>query len=418
MGTMRPSVALLSGGLAALFSAAPLAAQQQHDPYPSTLQFGTGLINIPVAWVSPTNADVFVQTSGKRLPSFPDISKQSVPSLFNTNLSIDTHWRGIFSVGASLYSQNPEYGFFGQVRLLKDQGFLPSVALGARNIGKFKCEERFLIGHDVHLQADSTYVDKCGYNGFSTAPTLYGVATKEFALQSVMGRMPSAMMSLTLGWGNGLFSDDGGYGKDYNDKGTIAKGLFLGGRVTAHPTLNTTLQVLAENDGWDWNAGIVGDWRGITLGVYGTELEEGGRSLTKPGRLIYNYTKFNLSLGYSGNLIDISRGVILRTRITDLTREQQRLKYEIAARERRIAGLEVALRKAQAGELAEMQKRRQQLENELNAEREEIRKANERLQQIQQGKNPPPSSPSTTPPSTSPSTTPSPTPEPTLTPSR
>ena len=64
MGTMRPSVALLSGGLAALVLAAPLAAQQQHDPYPSTLQFGTGLINIPVAWVSPTIADVFVQTSG------------------------------------------------------------------------------------------------------------------------------------------------------------------------------------------------------------------------------------------------------------------------------------------------------------------------------------------------------------------
>jgi hypothetical protein len=52
-----------------------------------------------------------------------------------------------------------------------------------------------------------------------------------------------------------------------------------------------------------------------------------------------------------------------------------------------------------------MQRRREQLESDLNAEREEIRKANERLRQIQEGRTPgsttPP--PTTTPP---PSTTP------------
>ena len=82
-----------------------------------------------------------------------------------------------------------------------------------------------------------------------------------------------------------------------------------------HPTLNTTIQWLVEDDGWDVNLGVVGDWRGISLGVYGTELEEGGKQKGAPGFNVYNYAKFNVTLGYSGNIIDISRGVIRRSRI-------------------------------------------------------------------------------------------------------
>jgi hypothetical protein len=410
MGTMWPRVARLSGAIAALFvAAAPVGAQpgqQQQDPYPATLQFGTGLINIPVAWVSPVSGDVWVQTSGKTIPSFPDQDKIGLATRFNTNISMDTHWMNRFSVGVSAYSQNPEWGFFGQVLLLRDDplGFLPGVALGARNVGPYDCEERLLIGHDIGLQADSTYDQFCGYEGFNTSPTLYGVATKSVGFGRAAGGIPSTQMSFSVGYGNGLFSDDGDLGDDYNLKGTIASGLFLGTSATFHPSLNSTLHVMVENDGWDWNAGGVFDYRGITVGIYGTELEEGSRDEAegKPGRLIWNYRKLNLSLGYSGNIFDVARGVILRTRITDLTREQQRLRYEIAARERRIQGLEVALRRAQAGELAEMDRRRQELEQELNEEREQIRRANERLREIEQGRTPgtTPSAPPSTPPST------------------
>ena len=65
--------------------------------------------------------------------------------------------------------------------------------------------------------------------------------------------------------------------------------------------------------------------------------------------------------------------MILRTRITALAREEQRLRYEIRNRERRIQVLEVALRRAQAGELADIEKRRRELESEVSAEREAIR---------------------------------------------
>jgi hypothetical protein len=76
-----------------------------------------------------------------------------------------------------------------------------------------------------------------------------------------------------------------------------------------------------------------------------------------------------------------------------LTREQQRLNAEIVARGRRIAGLEVALRKAQAGELAGMAARRAELEKSVQEERDAIQRAEERLRQIQQN----PSAPATPP---------------------
>jgi hypothetical protein len=401
MRTMRSSGALVRLALVGAAAVAPAAAAQQRDPYGATLHFGTGLINIPVAWVSPNNADVWLQTSGKTITYAPGLN---FSSRWNTNISLDTHWFGRLSVGASAYSQNPEWGFFAQALLLRqgDLPFLPSVAVGVRNLGKYDHEERFLIGHDIALEGDQ-YEEEIAViaENFDTAPTLYAVATQAFALGS-------ASASLSVGYGNGLFKDDGDLGDNYNKGGTIAEGLFLGGRAVFHPSLNTTLTLLAENDAWDWNAGLLFDWRGISLGVYGTELEEGGKDRDEcPDPLlceVYNYAKLNVSVGYSGNLVDISRGVILRTRITDLEREAQRLRAEVASRERRIQGLETALRQAQAGELAEIERRRQQLETQIQEEREAIRRATERLEQLERGQRPPPATPpATNPPAASPS---------------
>ena len=394
MRMMPPGgTAMVGGALVAAMALPSALCAQQRDPYPATLQFGTGLINIPTAWVSPDNSDIWIQTSGKVIEHFVEPSEMNVSTRWNSNLSIDTHWLERFSIGVSAYSQNPEWGFFGQALLIKPGQFanVPSLAIGVRNVGKYDHEDRLLVGHDIVLDpTDSTYNESEGplYQGFSTSPTIYGVATQEF------GFAESWTGSLSLGYGNGIFSDDGGLGDDYNLKGQIAEGLFFGGRLVAHPSLNTTITVLAENDGWDWNAGLIGDWRGITLGIYGTELEEGSRNPSKCDNeglcRVYNYAKLNVSLGYSGNIIDISRGVLLRSRISELEREQQRLRSEIASRERRITGLETALRRAQAGELAEIARRRQEMEQQIEEEREAIRRATERLEQLERQRQPPP----------------------------
>jgi uncharacterized coiled-coil protein SlyX len=409
MRTMRAGAAWIAAAVVASISGATsIGAQQGNDPYPATLHYGTGLINTPVAWVSPTSGDGWFNISGKRIQYY-GAAKASFATQFNTNVALDTHWAGRFSLGVSAYSQNPEWGLFGQALLLRDNqvGFLPGLAVGVRNVGKYKHEERFLIGHDIRLNPTTGEYEEVVLNeNFKTSPSFYGVATKEFSLSSVSARLPATMMSFSVGYGNGLFSDDGDLGDAYNDKGTIVDGLFLGSRFVTHPTLNSTLTVLAENDAWDWNAGVVFNYRGLSAGLYGTELEEGGRE--KNAVHIYNYTKINFALGYSGNVFDVARGVILRTRITDLTREQQRLRMDIAERNRRIAGLEVTLRRAQAGELTDIARRRAELESQISEDREAIRRATERLTEIERsgGRVPPPTTP---PPTQPPPTQPPPT---------
>ena len=77
------------------------------------------------------------------------------------------------------------------------------------------------------------------------------------------------------------------------------------------------------------------------------------------------------------------------------------LKYEIAERNRKIHGLEVALSKAQGSEVATLENRRQDLERQVQEEREQIRKAEERLRQLEQNQAKPaptPAKPPTTPP--------------------
>lgn len=397
MRIMRRGVASLTCALAATVFGAARAEAQQQDPYHATLYFGTGLVNTPVAWVSPRSYDAFFNISGKNLPSFPDPGKQSFASLWNTNVALDVHLFGRVSVGAVAYSQNPDIGFFAQGLLLKDEANspIPGIAVGVRNLGGGKHQDRFFIAHDIFYNGtgyDGGFDPR--YSGFSTSPSFYGVVSKQVGLGALTASMPGATAGFSIGYGNGVFSEDGGLGENYNAKGTLVEGLFFGGRVTTHPTLNTSLEFMAENDGFDFNVGILGDWRGLSLGLYGTELEEGGKDDT--GFNVYNYTKFNVALGYSGNIIDISRGVLLRARITELTREQQRLNAEIAQRGRRIQGLEVALRKAQAGELAGMANRRAELERSVQEEREAIRRAEERLRQIQESQTPP--APSPTPP--------------------
>lgn len=365
----------------------PLPAQQQ-DLYPATLQFGTGLIDIPVAWVSPNSGDLWMQTSAKRIPYGSGDASVNLASTWNTNLSIDTHWARRVSIGLSIYSQNPELAFFGQALLLRERSdrAWPSISVGFRNLGTLDHEDRFLIGHDVSIDASGGTTRRVSPHAehFETNPSIYGVATKSF----VVGANGTA--SLTLGYGSGLFRDDGDLGSAYNDKGQIARGLFLGGRYAVHPTENTRVDFLAENNGWDWNAGVVASWRGLSVGVYATELEEGSKSSSKgPLYNVYNYTKLNVSLGYSANLFDIGRGVVLRTRVGELEREQARLRAELQSRERRVDALERQLRMAQAGELAEVARQRQQLEAQIQAEREAIKRAEDRLRALQSPEQPP-----------------------------
>src|SRR5690349_1100827 len=211
MRTLRPSVVRLFTALAVVGVAVPAGAQTG-NPYPATLYHGSGLITIPVAWVAPRNADVMVQAAGKTIPWAIDKSAHNFASYVNTNLSAETHWMGRFTVGASYYDQNPDWGIFGQVLLLRDGDvpYLPGLAVGVRNLGNCKTQDRFFAGCDVQLDSAGTYqrVEGSIYRNFNTRGTLYGVLTKEVGTGSLIGTLPGSA-SFTVGWGNGVFSEDG-----------------------------------------------------------------------------------------------------------------------------------------------------------------------------------------------------------------
>jgi hypothetical protein len=365
----------------------PSLLQSTPQAFGPTLNFGTGLITIPTAWVSPNSSDFFISISGTRIPSAIGATNDLF-AYFNGNAAIDTHWLGRFDVGFSLYSNNPEYGFFGSVLVVKDHQFfpwMPAISGGFRNLGPFNHEDRYLIGHDIT-------VDSAGfvkgftpifYQHFHTAPTFYGVATKSFELPVPI---PSSV-SLTVGEGSGLFSDDGGLGNAYSTTWNAKTGFFFGFQGSTHPIQDFTVSLLGENDGWEYNLGARAEYRGLGLGIYGLEMTQGGRHLPQ-AELVYNYKKLAVVFSYAGNFKQISRGVFLRSEISDLERQKQIMRTEIARRERKIQQLQVSLNKLQGSALSDVDRQRQELETQLKEEQDAIRRANERLQQLQQGQKP------------------------------
>ena len=362
--------------------AAGATTTPQPDPYPASLDFGSGLIDIPVAWVSPNSSDFTLSYGAKRIPS-PKVVTGGAFSYWNGNVALDTHWLNRFDAGVSVYSNNPEWGLFGQVLLLRDgefASFLPAIAVGARNVGPDTHEERFLIGTDVTVDSlgHQHEITPFYFKEFHTSPTLYVVATKSIAFHSNV----LSSVSLTLGGGDGLFSQDGDLGAEYNKSGTVVRGMFFGARTVSHPSPNTTISLVGENNGFDYNAGVVGGWRGLSLGVYGSELED-GTTRSASSLDIYNYRKVNVSFSYSGNFRDVAHGHFLRTQITELEREQQLLRADIAQREQTIKRLQTRLGKLQQGSGGDAAKQRQLLEQELEQERQAIQRANDRLKQLQ-----------------------------------
>ena len=360
--------------------AATSIAAHRDEWYPATLDFGTGLIQVPTAWVSPANSDFWLSYGGMHMNA--PAGHPGTPSHWNGNFAIDTHWLHRFDIGFSMYSNNPEWGFFGQVLAVREGQFasaMPAIAFGARNVGPFQHEDRFLLGTDVVVDSTGTHEQTPFYfKKLHTAPTLYAVATKSFAVDKPL----LSSVSVSLGGGDGLFSDNGGLGASYSKTGTIVRGVFFGARTVTHPSTNTTVSLVAENDGWEWNAGVVGSWRGISASVYFIEFDKGG-TVDIASYSLYNYRKVSIAFSYAGNMRDVANGHVLRTQITSLEHDRAVLRTDIAHRQKLIEELSSHLTELQQGEFGDSGKEKQVLEKELEAERAAMQRAADRLKQLE-----------------------------------
>ena len=396
MSIRRRVVTAAIVGLGAL--ASPLASQQT---YPQTLYWGAGLVDIPVAWVAPLSGDFALNYSVKTFEKGDQtVTKINYNDQLNSQLTFSLSVFGRVEAGVAFYSSNPEYGFFGQALVLNEEQFrgrpggwfIPSIAFGVRGIGPYDQIDRFGIGYSLLPPNPGSpnyrHVADSIHEEFDVTPTVYGVGTKSFSLSDIRSGWPDVNLSISVGYGNGLFSDDGELGDAYAKNST--GGLFGGLKVDFTPTPNTVLSLMAENNAWDYNVGASLDWRGMRAGLYWTELGAGAArspdntTSEAAARALYNYSKFAFTIGLQSNIFALLKGDFLRTRVTQLERQREALLAEIQTRQQRIAALELEINRYEAQNLLELEQRRAAAEAELRAEREALQRLEERLRRIEE----------------------------------
>jgi hypothetical protein len=409
----------VAAAIVALVAAVPVDAQQE---YPASLYWGTGLIDIPTAWVAPLTGDFFINYTGKTFEPDPTRQKINYSNSLNSQLVFSLSGWGRLEAGYAAFSSNPEWGFFGKAMLLREEDYrdrigaarwLPSLAVGIRNVGPYEHIDRFGVGYRLVPPAvsgdpDFTHEPDSLHANLETSNSVYGVATKGFSLAEIRPSWPDINLSFTLGYGTGLFSDDGGIpGYGNHDR----NGLFYGVKTDFNPAPNVTLSLMAEDNSWDYNIGASAVYRGLRAGLYLTELGGGSPEplpddpvgIADDASLVYGYQKVAFTLGWQSNLYALLRGEFLQSRAAALERQRQALLAEIAERQQRVAALELEINRYEAQNLLELEQRRVQAEEELRAEREALRALEERLRRIETlGPPPRPTPPPTTPPPSNP----------------
>ena len=134
----------------------PMTMAMAQQDFPQTLYWGSGLIDIPVAWAPALTGDFSVSYSGKRFRVDPIATKLNYSDRLNSQLTLSAAVLGRLEGGVAFYSSNPEYDFFVRGVLVREDdlaargGFLswlPAVAVGARNLGKYSHIDRFGVGY-------------------------------------------------------------------------------------------------------------------------------------------------------------------------------------------------------------------------------------------------------------------------------
>jgi len=383
---------------------APLSGAAAQQDFPQTLYWGSGLIDIPVAWASPLTGDFSLNYAAKRFRADPGMTNVTFSDRTNSQLTLSAAALGRLEGGVAFYSSNPEYGFFLRGVLVTEEDlnmrggafrWLPAVAVGVRNLGKYSHIDRFGLGYQVlppnGQDPDSRHVADSLHQGFDTAPTLYAVATKSMVFDQFHGMG----LSLTVGGGNGLFSEDGGLGAAYAKNAT--GGFFYGAMADFPVTPDFRVNVMAENNAWDFNLGAVAVYRGLRAGFYVTELGAGSSEPSSAGlspERFYNYRKIAFTLGWQSNVMALVHGDFLEKRAERLAHERDQLRADITERQQRVASLQSELDRYEAQNLLELEQRRAAVETQLREEKETLRRLEDRLKRLEQQRGvPPPAKP-------------------------
>lgn len=263
---------------------------QTVETMPGTLRYGSGLLDIPVASVLPHMA--FTATwSGFRVSVpetvVPDRPGETVPpgGRFERWLSDGSLALGLFDrleVGTSLQHfagaarGGNVLGTFARLALLRPRAHGFALAVGFRHLtspsfddGQTGDVQPNRLGYPDWRVTRATGGD--GEFGGNFSPYLVGTAVLPgFAA----GPVPYDV-TLHLGWGGGLFS--AGQELDFYEDASSG-GIFGGAAVHFGLGAGRLLNLMADFNGFDVNAGVQADLGGVRLGAFALGLQHDGTS--------------------------------------------------------------------------------------------------------------------------------------------
>ncbi len=264
--------------LALLVSAQSTIAQDIRMP--STLRYGSGLLDIPVAWVLPHVAITGTYSGFSLSADKPAIIRPDGTVITGKHGDAVSKWVSDASVaiglmnrveiGASIQHFDSEenggnmLGGFARISLLPASMQRLGLAAGARFVtspsygaGDYGAVQPGRLGYPDYRLLESPSGE--GIEGMSSNFSPYVVATAR--------AMSSESMDVTVtgGWGMGMFSSGG----DYDFYSETATGGVFGG-AAAHFKMGggRILNVMAEHNGFDLNAGVQLDLGNIRVGGF------------------------------------------------------------------------------------------------------------------------------------------------------
>ena len=283
---------LLPAATVALVALALLASPgtAQNNGTTSTLRYGSGLLDIPVATVLPHLAftgtysgfgisvpsTLVIDRNGNTVGQGPAFEKW----LSDGSMAVGLFGRAELGITVQHFDDADEggnlLGAFGRVSVLPNSVRYFDLALGARYVSSPSFGDDY--GNYDFQPSRFGYPDARVYNGynnhneFSSNLTPYVVAT---ATLPGFDAGPDYDITLNLGWGGGMFSA----GSDLEFYRTSSSnGLFMGSALNFSMGGGRYLNLMAEFNGFDTNAGVQIDFGGLRIGAFALGLQHDGSS--------------------------------------------------------------------------------------------------------------------------------------------
>jgi hypothetical protein len=275
----RAAAALLISAQVSVALSAEVSAQATARPsntptMPSTLRYGSGLLDIPVSSVLPhmsatatysgfwvgLDRTLLVDAGGNTVGFGPAADEYH----WDTSVGMGLFDRAEAGISLQSLRGGPNggdvWGLFGRVRLWEpiDQGV--GFAVGAR----WLTSPDFGDG-DRYVPSRLGFADRRMGRQFAdgTNFTAYGVATA-YLRGFDGGPLPQNDLTFTLGYGGGMFKQ--GASADFYGDGH-ANGWFYGTSLQLRTGAESLLSIMAEHNGFDVNVGAQLDFQGVRAGL-------------------------------------------------------------------------------------------------------------------------------------------------------